>query len=98
MKNIEIQRDGKTYCFNFEDAIKQGFLKERRTFNVTVTEDQVAALLVICNRIGGSPVGARGEVDKFYNHLLNLGEMKTNLDLTILDQPDAPRATIYFKN
>lgn len=97
MKNIEIQRDGKTYCFNFEEAIKQGLLKELRTFNVTITEDQVAALLVIGGRIGGPPGGARGEVSKFLTKLIDLGEMNTDLDLTICYTHQQP-AAIYFKN
>ena len=96
MKNIEIQRDGKTYCFNFEDAIKQGLLKEQRTFNLLLNEDQLAVLQTIGSRIGGSPTGARGVFDQIYEKLLAHGTAKTNLDLTIADQGRWP--SIYFKN
>lgn len=93
MKNtIEIQRDGKAYRFEFDEAIKAGVLREVKTFNLAINEDELAVLQTIGGRIGGSPEGARGVFDGVNKKLRDLGPAKTDLDLEIAHEARA----IYF--
>ena len=93
MKNtIEIQRDGKAYRFEFDEAIKAGVLKEVKTFVLTINEDELAVLQAIGGRIGGPPTGARCVSDGIYKKLLDFGGAKTDLDLEI----DPETFAIYF--
>ena len=96
MKNtIEIQHDGKEYRFyrfDVDRAIETGVLKEIKTFNLSLTEDQLAVLQTIGGRVGGPPTGARGVFDQVYNKLLAFGPVKTDLNLETVHESRA----IYF--
>jgi hypothetical protein len=93
MKNtVEILRDGKSYRFDIDQAIKAGVLKEVKTFNLVLNEDELAVLQTIGGRIGGPPEGARGVFDGVYKKLLGFGPVKTDFHLEIMHESRA----IYF--
>ena len=92
---MKITIEGREYTLDTKRAVKLGVLREQRTFNVALNENEVAVLQFILANVGGSPEGCRGYADSAGK---KLREFSATCDKAlVLDKSIVSPSTIYFE-
>ena len=97
---MKITHNNTNYILDVDKSLQLGILKEEhKTCKLELTQDEAAVLFAVLRNVGGSPNGARGQIDIINNKLVNastVGDIEltaTKFDLTRHDQFHS----FYFK-
>lgn len=78
---MKITIENKEYNLDIQRAITAGVLRERKNFTVSLTENEVAVLLAVLDRVGGAPEGPRGFANSASAKLRLLGGVSCEMPI-----------------
>jgi hypothetical protein len=73
MNTMTISIENKDYVLDVKAARLSGALREKKMYELVLTENEAATLWFVTGYIGGHPRGARGFMDGIRAKLSNLG-------------------------